>query len=64
MITREVCVEFAMEKLLVSIIVNNYNYGRFLHQAIDSALTAIYSPRPPHKLKSHTQPIEKSLCHF
>jgi len=41
-ITREVCVEFAMEKPLVSIIVNNYNYGRFLHQAIDSALTQTY----------------------
>jgi glycosyltransferase involved in cell wall biosynthesis len=31
-----------MDKPLVSIIVNNYNYGRFLHQAIDSALNQTY----------------------
>lgn len=30
-------------KMLVSIIVNNYNYGRFLRQAIDSALNQSYS---------------------
>ena len=30
--------------LLVSIIINNYNYGRFLSQAIDSALGQTYSP--------------------
>jgi glycosyltransferase involved in cell wall biosynthesis len=29
---------------LVSIIVNNYNYGRFLGQAIDSALEQTYTP--------------------
>jgi glycosyltransferase involved in cell wall biosynthesis len=29
---------------LVSIAINNYNYGRFLKQAIDSALTQTYSP--------------------
>lgn len=32
-----------MDKPLVSIIVNNYNYGRFLREAIDSALNQIYS---------------------
>ncbi len=30
--------------LLVSIIINNYNYGRFLAEAIDSALNQTYSP--------------------
>ncbi len=29
---------------LVSIAINNYNYGRFLRQAIDSALNQTYSP--------------------
>ena len=29
---------------LVSVVVNNYNYGRFLAQAIDSALCQTYSP--------------------
>lgn len=28
--------------ILVSILINNYNYGRFLHQAIDSALAQTY----------------------
>ena len=32
-----------MHRLLVSIIVNNYNYGRFLRQTIDSALNQTYS---------------------
>lgn len=32
------------ERPLVSIIVNNYNYGRFLDQAIDSALNQTYQP--------------------
>lgn len=32
------------QPLLVSIIINNYNYGRFLSQAIDSALRQTYSP--------------------
>jgi glycosyltransferase involved in cell wall biosynthesis len=32
------------DKPLVSIIINNYNYGRFLHEAIDSALNQTYSP--------------------
>ena len=27
----------------VSIIINNYNYGRFLHSAIDSAIKQIYA---------------------
>jgi glycosyltransferase involved in cell wall biosynthesis len=31
-----------MERALASIIVNNYNYGRFLAQAIDSALNQTY----------------------
>ncbi len=31
-------------KPLVSVVVNNYNYGRFLAQAIDSALCQTYSP--------------------
>ena len=30
------------KSFLVSIIVNSYNYGRFLHQTIDSALSQIY----------------------
>ena len=30
------------ENLLVSIIINNYNYDRFLGQAIDSALAQTY----------------------
>ena len=30
-----------MEQPLVSIIINNYNYGRFLGAAIDSALSQI-----------------------
>ena len=30
------------ENLLVSIIINNYNYDRFLSQAIDSALAQTY----------------------
>ena len=29
---------------LVSILINNYNYGRFLQEAIDSALNQTYSP--------------------
>jgi glycosyltransferase involved in cell wall biosynthesis len=29
---------------LVSILINNYNYGRFLEEAIDSALNQTYSP--------------------
>ena len=29
---------------LVSIIINNYNYDRYLRAAIDSALTQTYSP--------------------
>ncbi|MGB7169602.1 MAG: glycosyltransferase [Acidobacteriaceae bacterium] len=29
---------------LVSILINNYNYGRFLREAIDSALAQTYSP--------------------
>lgn len=29
---------------LVSIIINNYNYGSFIAQAIDSALNQTYSP--------------------
>jgi glycosyltransferase involved in cell wall biosynthesis len=28
----------------VSILINNYNYGRFLQEAIDSALNQTYSP--------------------
>ena len=32
------------EKPLVSVVVNNYNYGRFLAEAIDSALRQTYSP--------------------
>src|SRR5687767_14870783 len=32
-------------ELLVSIIVNNYNYGQFIEQAIDSALHQTYSPK-------------------
>ena len=31
-------------KPLVSILINNYNYAPFLHQAIDSALAQTYSP--------------------
>lgn len=31
------------DRLLVSIIINNYNYGRFLRQAIDSAINQTYS---------------------
>lgn len=31
-----------MDKPLVSIIINNYNYQRFLHEAIDSALSQTY----------------------
>ncbi|MDK3158262.1 glycosyltransferase family 2 protein [Kamptonema cortianum] len=33
-----------MSKPLVSIVINNYNYGRFLNDAIDSALQQTYSP--------------------
>lgn len=33
-----------MRSLLVSIIVNNYNYGRFLREAIESALSQTYKP--------------------
>lgn len=33
-----------MNKPLVSIIITNYNYGRFLAEAIDSALNQIYQP--------------------
>lgn len=33
-----------MDKPLVSILINNYNYGRFLRQAIDSALAQTYRP--------------------
>jgi glycosyltransferase involved in cell wall biosynthesis len=29
---------------LISILLNNYNYGRFLQEAIDSALNQTYSP--------------------
>jgi len=32
------------DKPLVSVVVNNYNYGRFLAQAIDSALCQTYAP--------------------
>ncbi|HUR30707.1 MAG TPA: glycosyltransferase family 2 protein [Saprospiraceae bacterium] len=32
------------EMLMVSIIINNYNYGRFLKDAIDSAIQQTYSP--------------------
>ncbi len=37
------CRGHTRNNLLVSIIVNNYNYGRFLRQAIDSALNQTYS---------------------
>lgn len=37
------CGRASIHRLLVSIIVNNYNYGRFLRQAIDSALNQTYS---------------------
>lgn len=37
------CGGCSMDNLLVSVIVNNYNYGRFLRQAIDSALNQTYS---------------------
>ena len=37
------CGGYDTNNLLVSIIVNNYNYGRFLRQAIDSALKQTYS---------------------
>ena len=30
---------------LVSIVINNFNYGRFLQQSIDSALAQTYSRR-------------------
>ncbi|MGE5137879.1 MAG: glycosyltransferase family 2 protein, partial [Rudaea sp.] len=30
---------------LLSVIVDNYNYGRFLRQAVDSALELSYRPR-------------------
>ncbi len=30
-------------ELLVTILINNYNYGRFLRQAIDSALDQTYT---------------------
>jgi len=30
-------------KLLVTILINNYNYGRFLRQAIDSALNQTHA---------------------
>ena len=33
-----------MSKLLVSIIINNYNYGRFLGFSVESALSQDYSP--------------------
>lgn len=33
-----------MERPLVSVVVNNYNYGRFLRDAIDSALAQTYAP--------------------
>jgi hypothetical protein len=29
---------------LASVVINNYNYGRFLHEAIDSALSQTYTP--------------------
>jgi len=32
----------SVEKILVSIVINNYNYGRFLREAIDSALAQTY----------------------
>jgi glycosyltransferase involved in cell wall biosynthesis len=34
--------EVSVDKLLLSIIVNNYNYSQFLHEAIDSALNQTY----------------------
>lgn len=37
------CQRCSKDKLLASIIVNNYNYGRFLRQAIDSALNQTYA---------------------
>jgi glycosyltransferase involved in cell wall biosynthesis len=36
---------FNMSRPLVSIIINNYNYGRFLGAAIDSVLTQDYVPK-------------------
>src|SRR5918997_1546606 len=33
-----------MNRPLVSILINNFNYGRFLAEAIDSALAQTYSP--------------------
>ncbi|WP_254565734.1 glycosyltransferase [Oscillatoria sp. HE19RPO] len=32
----------SVEKILVSIVINNYNYGRFLREAIDSAFAQTY----------------------
>lgn len=33
-----------MKRYVVSILINNYNYGRFLKRAVDSALEQTYSP--------------------
>lgn len=40
---QKTCQGYTFDRPLVSIIVNNYNYGQFLPEAIDSALNQIYS---------------------